>query len=197
VLSRKVRMHCRVRSQQRDTPRVFCVRLRNLFVQIEYAFGARTPTLIRSSSGLTAQVDETVTLHQVSAPGRSHDSRLPCGGRIPDAIKIEAIRPGLTNFSRSGRAVGFLVLALGITSPERIRCISFTTFQAMRTQHLTWCTEIGQKYRLLLVDLGFAAGELWFLPGDNDRPPASFQTNRTPLCVRSSANQVPKRSVRK
>jgi len=65
------------------------------------------------------------------------------------------------------------------------------------THHLMWCTEIGQKYQLLLVDLGFAA-ELWFLPGDNDRPPASFQTSRT----RRSAsvhlqNQVPKRSVRK
>ena len=39
------------------------------------------------------------------------------------------------------------------------------------THHLMWCTEIGQKYQLLVVDLGFAAGELWFLPGDNDRPP--------------------------
>jgi hypothetical protein len=55
----------------------------------------------QSFSGLTApKADEAVTLHPAVAPKAAATVVSPAGCRIPDTVKIEAVRPGSTDFSR-------------------------------------------------------------------------------------------------
>jgi hypothetical protein len=59
---------------------------RQIFVQIENAFAAFTPTLNQSFSGLTARgADEAVSLHRAIAPEAAATAIPPAGCRIPDS----------------------------------------------------------------------------------------------------------------